>query len=195
MIKQAIKKELANKGWSVLRLANESGVRYPSLTNYLNSDNNLNSKNLEIIFKTLNLTIVKMGEKENYLKATTIRNYLGGNEIKSINSIFVFPLNAAAKRHFKLNNWYESQLTPITLRSLTKEMTYECAKEEGYSIPMSHFSNSDYEYDVDKDIIILNISLNELKKGWTEAKIEEYVKECYKNNTSFDSSIWLNRID
>ena len=55
MIRNKINNELANLGWSVRRLADETGVRYASLTEYLSNKRELSSKNLEIVFKTLGI--------------------------------------------------------------------------------------------------------------------------------------------
>lgn len=55
MIREKINSELADRGWSVRRLADETGVRYASLTEYLSGKKELSSKNLEIVFKTLGI--------------------------------------------------------------------------------------------------------------------------------------------
>lgn len=55
MIREKVNSELANRGWSVRRLADETGVRYASLTEYLSGKKELSSKNLEIVFKTLEI--------------------------------------------------------------------------------------------------------------------------------------------
>lgn len=35
MIREEIKKELDRRGWSALKFANETGIRYPSISEYL----------------------------------------------------------------------------------------------------------------------------------------------------------------
>jgi transcriptional regulator with XRE-family HTH domain len=55
MIREKINSELANRSWSVRRLADETGIRYASLTEYLSGKRELSSKNLEIVFKTLDI--------------------------------------------------------------------------------------------------------------------------------------------
>lgn len=55
MIREKINSELTNRSWSVRRLADETGIRYASLTEYLSSKRELSSKNLEIVFKTLDI--------------------------------------------------------------------------------------------------------------------------------------------
>lgn len=55
MIREKINSELTYRGWSVRRLADETGIRYASLTEYLSKKRELSSKNLEIVFKTLDI--------------------------------------------------------------------------------------------------------------------------------------------
>ena len=55
MIREKINSELANLSWSIRRLADETGVRYASLTEYLSGKKELSSKNLEIVFRALNI--------------------------------------------------------------------------------------------------------------------------------------------
>lgn len=59
MLKESIKKELDQRGWSVLKLSRETGIRYPSLSEYFADRKELNSKNIEIVLKTLNLKTMK----------------------------------------------------------------------------------------------------------------------------------------
>lgn len=59
MLKEDIQKELDQRGWSVLRLSKESGIRYPSLSEYFADRKELNSKNIEIVLNTLNLKTMK----------------------------------------------------------------------------------------------------------------------------------------
>lgn len=89
MIREKINSELSNRSWSVRRLADETGVRYASLTEYLSGKRELSSKNLEIVFKTLNLEIMNV---QNYLHSDLdlkIKN-LGSKvaEIESVNEEF-----------------------------------------------------------------------------------------------------------
>ena len=58
-MKEEIKKELDQRGWSVLKLAKETGIRYPSLSEYFAGRKELNSKNIEIVLKFLNLKTMK----------------------------------------------------------------------------------------------------------------------------------------
>lgn len=58
MLKESIKKELDQRGWSVLKLAKETGIRYPSLSEYFAGRKELNSKNIEIVLTTLKLKIM-----------------------------------------------------------------------------------------------------------------------------------------
>jgi len=46
-IKEIINAELDQRGWSVQRLADESGVRYASLIEFLNKDKGLMSQNID----------------------------------------------------------------------------------------------------------------------------------------------------
>lgn len=89
MIREKINSELDQRGWSVRRLADETGIRYASLTEYLSGKRELSSKNLEILLNNLNLEIMNV---HTYLHSdldTKIRN-LGKKiaEIESINKGF-----------------------------------------------------------------------------------------------------------
>ncbi|MDA3779658.1 MAG: helix-turn-helix transcriptional regulator [Bacteroidales bacterium] len=55
MIQTRIRKELEAREWNVSDLAKASRVRYASLLNFLNRKNNLSTKNLTKIFKTLGI--------------------------------------------------------------------------------------------------------------------------------------------
>ena len=59
MLKEDIQKELDQRGWSVLRLSKETGIRYPSLSEYFAGRKELNSKNIEIVLNILNLKTMK----------------------------------------------------------------------------------------------------------------------------------------
>jgi len=52
-IKKIINAELDQRGWSVQRLADESGVRYASLTEFLNKDKGLMSQNIDKVLSVL----------------------------------------------------------------------------------------------------------------------------------------------
>jgi lambda repressor-like predicted transcriptional regulator len=58
-MKESIKKELDERGWSILKLAKETGIRYPSLSEYFAGRKELNSKNIEIVLNTLDLKTMK----------------------------------------------------------------------------------------------------------------------------------------
>ena len=58
-MKESIKRELDQRGWSVLKLSKETGIRYPSLSEYFAGRKELNSKNIEIVLNTLNLKTMK----------------------------------------------------------------------------------------------------------------------------------------
>jgi hypothetical protein len=76
MLKESIKKELDQRGWSVLKLSKETGIRYPSLSEYFADRKELNSKNIEIVLTTLNLKIMSaQSENESVaLKAISDNN-------------------------------------------------------------------------------------------------------------------------
>lgn len=59
MIQDQVKKELDQRGWSILKLSQETGIRYPSLTEWFKDKKGLDSTNLEKIIKTLDLEIMK----------------------------------------------------------------------------------------------------------------------------------------
>ena len=69
MIREAILKEIDQQGWSISKLSQESGVRYASINEYLKHDKELSSKNLEILFNTLKLTIIKI----DYMKDLVVK--------------------------------------------------------------------------------------------------------------------------
>jgi len=58
MIREEIKKEIDRRGWSALKLANETGIRYPSITEYLQNKKELNSQNIDKILIILKLKIM-----------------------------------------------------------------------------------------------------------------------------------------
>jgi transcriptional regulator with XRE-family HTH domain len=58
MIREEIKKELDRRGWSAFKLANETSIRYPSISEYLANKKELNSQNIDKILITLNLKIM-----------------------------------------------------------------------------------------------------------------------------------------
>ena len=65
MLRTAIKSEIDQRGWSISKLAKESGIRYPSLTEFIKGRKNLESSNIEKILKVLNLKISQnMGKLE-----------------------------------------------------------------------------------------------------------------------------------
>lgn len=57
MIREAIKQELKNRGWTIEKLSKESGIRYQTLTEFLNGNKGLFIKHLETVFETLDLRI------------------------------------------------------------------------------------------------------------------------------------------
>lgn len=57
MIRETIKEELQKRGWNVKQLANETGIRYPTLTEYLGGKKEMTTPLLEKLFSSLNLTI------------------------------------------------------------------------------------------------------------------------------------------
>jgi len=57
MHRQAIRDRLQELNWSVLRLSNESKVRYATLTEFINSDKGISIDNLEKVLKVLELNI------------------------------------------------------------------------------------------------------------------------------------------
>lgn len=57
MIRESIKSELSRRKMSVLRLANETGIRPATLTLYLNQGRGIYSENLEKVLIHLDLKI------------------------------------------------------------------------------------------------------------------------------------------
>lgn len=59
MIHEDIKKEIEQRGWSISRLASETGIRYPSLTEWFKENKELSTINLEKILNTLKMEVTK----------------------------------------------------------------------------------------------------------------------------------------
>ena len=60
MIRKEIKAELESRKWSITKLSTESGVRYASLTEFINgSRNNLSIENIEKVFEALDITLIR----------------------------------------------------------------------------------------------------------------------------------------
>ena len=59
MIRESIKKEMDRRGWNASNLAENSGVRYPALTQFLNKGKSLAIHNLEMVFKSLGLFLIR----------------------------------------------------------------------------------------------------------------------------------------
>lgn len=76
MLREKIKTELEQRGWSISKLSEETGIRYPSLTEYLKGNKEIESKNIEIILKTLNLEIMFINKTVIYKELT---NQFDGN--------------------------------------------------------------------------------------------------------------------
>lgn len=73
MIRNAILQELDRLDWSVLELSQKCEVRYQSINDYLKHNKEISSKNLEKIFKVLNLKITKMQIVEKTAKYAVLR--------------------------------------------------------------------------------------------------------------------------
>ena len=57
-ISEFVRFTLVERGWSVARLAEETGVRYPSLTNFIYKEKSLSLRNLSKVFEALNIELV-----------------------------------------------------------------------------------------------------------------------------------------
>lgn len=55
MLREAINAELARRDWPIRRLSDETGVRYPTLTDYLSGRRDISAKNLEKALEILGL--------------------------------------------------------------------------------------------------------------------------------------------
>jgi transcriptional regulator with XRE-family HTH domain len=80
MIREAIKNELDRLGWSARKLSTETGVRYPSVTEYLNGKRDISGTNLELIIKRLfmensTLEIANAKLHKAYLRENNISTY------------------------------------------------------------------------------------------------------------------------
>lgn len=80
MIREAIKKELDRLGWSARKLSEETGVRYPTVTEYLNGKRDISGTNLELIIKRLFmensiLQVANAKLHKAYLRENNIRTY------------------------------------------------------------------------------------------------------------------------
>lgn len=67
MLRDIIKKEIDQRGWSISKLSKESGIRYPSLTEFIKGNKNLESSNVDKILETLNLKISQNIEKLEFI--------------------------------------------------------------------------------------------------------------------------------
>lgn len=81
MLRDAIKKELDERGWSISKLSEETGIRYPSLTEYLKGNKDLEGKNIEIILKKLFME--NLEKKIQVANAKLHKAYLRTNNIKT----------------------------------------------------------------------------------------------------------------
>lgn len=79
MIREKINEELQKKNLSVADLHRESGIRYCSLVEYLKSEKELSSKNIEIILKTLKLVIVTKSEADKINQISKLINSFDTN--------------------------------------------------------------------------------------------------------------------
>lgn len=59
MIHEDVKKEIEQRGWPILRLASETGIRYPSLTEWFKGNKELSTINLQKILNTLKMEVTK----------------------------------------------------------------------------------------------------------------------------------------
>lgn len=80
MLRESIKKELDRLGWSARKLSEETGVRYPTVTEYLNGKRDISGTNLELIIKKLfmensNLQIANAKLHKAYLRENRIKTY------------------------------------------------------------------------------------------------------------------------
>lgn len=79
MLRNEIKKEIDQRGWSISRLASETGIRYPSLTEWFKGNKELSTINLQKILNILNMEVAK--------KTTTIEDILSNRMFFTDNPI------------------------------------------------------------------------------------------------------------
>lgn len=101
MIRNKINSELAYRSWSVRRLADETGIRHASLTEYLSNKKELSSKNLEKVFKTLGIMQdinIKQWTSNGLNNLDTLKNVLSDSKIEE-NVLMLNP------EHFRDFEW------------------------------------------------------------------------------------------
>jgi transcriptional regulator with XRE-family HTH domain len=163
MIRQNIQRELDQRGWSVLKLANETGIRYPSLSEYFAGKKELNTKNLEIVLKTLNLNIMKKTEGnripdyENLIKSfdgKKLINYDTEMEISEIDfANFLFGtlvqkagkyLGKEMKGDLNYGDIYDRFVQKVRIDSkMVLDIPLSCQKREFVRIAQEYFSETE----------------------------------------------------
>ena len=159
MIREEIKKELDRRGWSALKLANETGIRYPSISEYLANKKELNSQNIDKILITLNLKIM----------GSMIPTY--EKLLKEFNGTELLSENQVTKDYFAYQIF--GILTRTASEFLQKEM-------KGYSLNYGDI----YDKFVAKKLVngkmMLDISLSLQKREFVRITTE-YFNEKQKN--------------
>lgn len=167
MIRETIQKELTKRGWSVLKLSNETGIRYASLTEYLKGNKELSSKNLEIICKTLNLKLMKPTNKfeqkvfwlnfDNEIEETTY-----GDMVREFADETTTPNGVAPRMHVRENeeegtyelwSWGVQGNNPSFVRSFDTEEEANYALYETFEADMNEQDQYVVFYNDDKEAL------------------------------------------
>ena len=65
MIRDKIKQAMKSRKWSAVKLSEQTGIRYPTITEFLNGKKGISFEYVELIFQTLELYI--QDDVENHL--------------------------------------------------------------------------------------------------------------------------------
>jgi transcriptional regulator with XRE-family HTH domain len=162
MIREEIKKELDRLGWSALKLANETGIRYPSITEYLQNKKELNSQNIDKILITLTLKIM----------GSMIPTYK--KLLKEFDGVELLSENQVTKDYFAYQIF--GILTRTASEYLQKEM-------KGYSLSYGDIYDKFVAKKQINGKMLLDISLSLQKREFVRIATE-YFNEKQKNTVA-----------
>jgi transcriptional regulator with XRE-family HTH domain len=65
MIRESIKQAMKSRNWSAVQLSDHTGIRHPTLTEFLSGKKGISFEYVEMIFKTLDLYVQAGGKNKN----------------------------------------------------------------------------------------------------------------------------------
>lgn len=65
MIREKIKQAMKSRNWSAVQLSDHTGIRHPTLTEFLSGKKGISFEYVELIFETLSLSIQEGGQNKN----------------------------------------------------------------------------------------------------------------------------------